>query len=75
MDNLIKKAKRGNPIEKSYFDDGSDEEEEMKSGMGQGAVDEVTRGGEEEMKSGMGQGAVDEVTRGGEEEVSYKVVK
>ncbi len=49
MDNLIKKAKRGNPIEKSYFDDGSDEEEEMKSGMGQGAVDEVTPGGEEEV--------------------------
>eukprot|EP01084_Bolivina_argentea_P044979 82781_1 len=47
MDNLIETAKRGSPREESYFDD-SDEEEKMKSGMGQGVIDEVTHGGEEE---------------------------
>ncbi len=51
MDSLIKKAKRGNPREKSYFDYDSDEEDEMKSEMGggQGVIDEVTHGGEEEV--------------------------
>ncbi len=48
MDNLIETAKRGSPREESYFDD-SDEEEKMKSGMGQGVIDEVTHGGEEEV--------------------------
>ncbi len=52
MAGLFKKARRGNSIEKSFFEEDSDEEQvEMKSGGGTGqeaVKDETTHGGEEQ---------------------------